>query len=605
MSLTFRSFAWLLIPLSVACGSKIGAGDDRVGSWTPTPPTVARPRVGSPGATAERLASLRGLGPDGDRSSGTLSPRAAQPETGSEPSALPRPEDAASSPLLRCAGRRTTRLAIAGNLDPDTLEIEAPFDVHAAANTAHFSSTFTIFDGGVLDTLEVYFRRGARAWEYHALNREVEVGSGSLVFDEEGALSHLERSQALLLPGLEREPLGLFLGTPLDEGGTGRDGITSMPGPSTLSYAEVDGAPTSIGAACPDSVSGAAPSSRAPVCAPARTTRIAVVANLPSGTKLSGTWNALQPEATSAHRAQLFAYDSSGAAAKMDLYFRRLTQQKWEYRVLLGGNEPGRELGRGQLLFNLDGSLARHEQGAALRLPSAGAEADVIELDFGRGSEEGGSGVDGTTSLPQPTWVQHISRDGHAASFAACSSAFPSGTENDVPAAFWRDVYGETPAPLPVEPGRMTTWIRVSVCVTPTTAVVSDAFDPANAFLGVDAVFAVRVWDAHLTETNLNLFLRHEAARTWRGYWIGPTGLLPHVLRLDFSETGSLAAWGGAHELRLPLPGGRPGPAIRLSLVGALDAQGVEQTATPAWCSDPSWWDIAADGQASGEATGG
>lgn len=468
---------------------------------------------------------------------------------------------------------------------PDVAEAFDPLNPFVTAN---FSTTVTLFDGGALANLDIYFSRG-EAWEYHALIGNEQLGSGQLFFDDAGALTHHERFEPLAVRDAAGGvwPIQLELGTALDEGGDGRDGMTANDEPFTVAYLDVDGAPSSLGYTCPPTLSGAPPSSSAVQCAASATTRLSLSANL-------------RPDIDSRLDTRLFAYDATGAAVAFFVRFRKLGDLRWSYWVELAG-EVAQEVGRGTLRFNADGSLAHHAPSRELRLTALDGSSSTIQLDLGVGTEDAGNGVDGITSFPQETWVRRVGHDGHPGLLGACPSVFSDGSDWGVPAAFALEDYSAMLVRPPQLPGRMTTLLGVNACLDPTTPLLGDddTFDLNHPLEGSDQSFAVQLLDAELKPHQVSLYLRHVGSRRWRARVLTLDASAPHELgtvQLDFSQDGWLEHVGGSSELRFPLSSGRPGPAVPLDFGRPLDQPGEHPSRTVTWCPDHAFGSLQANG---------
>jgi hypothetical protein len=144
----------------------------------------------------------------------------------------------------------TTRIALIANLYGD-----APVAPSWDASRPEASATFIVSgspytsDGHVVD-LRLYFAKtDAQSWQWHALATNVgtagsELGAGTLLFDDEGALESAAVIMTLRLPhtdGSLSAPVELFLGTPIGRDADGFDGVTATSETSRLLSYEQDG----------------------------------------------------------------------------------------------------------------------------------------------------------------------------------------------------------------------------------------------------------------------------------------------------------------------------------------------------------------------------
>lgn len=149
-----------------------------------------------------------------------------------------------------CSAEATTRIALIANLYADA-PLAASWDPARPEARSTFIVSGSPFtgDGHVVD-LRLYFaKRDERTWQWHALatnagSPHAELGTGTLTFDETGALESAVSSTTLRLPRLDGSlsaPVELWLGTPVGADADGFDGVTSTPEPSGLDSYEQDG----------------------------------------------------------------------------------------------------------------------------------------------------------------------------------------------------------------------------------------------------------------------------------------------------------------------------------------------------------------------------
>lgn len=163
------------------------------------------------------------------------------------------------APTSALPPRATTTANIVANLDSSEAVPTAAWDAQDPANTANFSDTLTVYDSlGQAHTLDVYFRKEADAsWTWHALaageevvggtaGQNSEVATGTLAFDTTGALQTVTGNApgdiAIDFVGATAgQPVQLNLGTSIDAGGTGQDGVTQYSSASNVSSHSQDG----------------------------------------------------------------------------------------------------------------------------------------------------------------------------------------------------------------------------------------------------------------------------------------------------------------------------------------------------------------------------
>jgi hypothetical protein len=500
-----------------------------------------------------------------------------------------------------CTGKRTTRIELAGTFDARTAPLPEWFrwDPGSPVGSASYAIFFAIYDGGARSDAVLAFLPEEDAplgWSYHLALTDPprEVGSGRLKFDSSGTLMHHEVVQAVTIPGRDDWSIDVWLGTPFDEGGSGRDGLVVMDETTSVSSLSVDGKARALGVACEDAA-GATPARQALPCPARATTRLSLRANLHASSEVTTAgWSALEPKVDAAFVAQLFAYDADGAAASIDLVFRKVAEAAWEYHALLTDVAGDHELGAGALAFNPDGTLAAHRVSAPLRLPHPdGTWGEPIELDFGVGTNDGGEGVEGVTSFEQASWMLAVKRDGHPGHLVACPVRFEDGSDFNVPPPFAWEAYREMTKPAPSTAGQMSTFFAVIACVDPTTPVSTVPFDPAHPAQTADYAVGADVLDAELHVHHLDLYLRHVGGGRWSG-WLSSLERGAQQQHGSFQwqldERGSLVSVVGPTEVRFPLSSGRLGPPLRLDVSSTTGSQFV------AWCPQHGEVHAGADG---------
>lgn len=151
-----------------------------------------------------------------------------------------------------CAAQPTTRIELSANLH---VEAATPAKWDSAA--PELSSSLTVSsvayaaDGQVVQLRIVFVSQGPGAFDWHVLTTAAtphELGSGTITFDERGALESVDTVLELHLSsasGVVGAPIQLFFGSSLEQGGDGLQ-LTSTGEPSLLrSYAQDGHAPLS------------------------------------------------------------------------------------------------------------------------------------------------------------------------------------------------------------------------------------------------------------------------------------------------------------------------------------------------------------------------
>ncbi len=161
-----------------------------------------------------------------------------------------------SAPTAALEPRGTAVISVAANLNSTDSVPAMPWSVADPGSTSNFSTTMTVYDSlGNSHPLNVYFNKtGENTWAWHALasgdelnpaspGAYVEVGSGALSFNSEGALDTNSSTTATVSFGgaTAAQEIELNFGTPLASGGTGVDGITQFASPTGVSSQNQDG----------------------------------------------------------------------------------------------------------------------------------------------------------------------------------------------------------------------------------------------------------------------------------------------------------------------------------------------------------------------------
>jgi flagellar hook protein FlgE len=153
--------------------------------------------------------------------------------------------------------KSTSKMEITANLDATATPPALPWDPQSPGSTSNLTTTMTVFDSlGNAHTLDVAFRKtGAGSWDYHVLAKgsemaggpptgNMEVGSGTLTFDTNGALTNVTTTSGGTMSfagAAPNQPMAFSFGNPTSAGGTGLDGITQYGSPSAIAAQNQDG----------------------------------------------------------------------------------------------------------------------------------------------------------------------------------------------------------------------------------------------------------------------------------------------------------------------------------------------------------------------------
>ncbi len=165
--------------------------------------------------------------------------------------------------------------------------------------------------------------------------------------------------------------------------------------------------------------------------APARSTdTITVRGNLDSTATVAGAWTVdpttmavTDPKANSNFSTSMVIYDSLGKPIQMDIYFRKNTVGDWEYHAITdGGNLTGgtagqaTEVANGRLTFDSQGRLVSNEPDPAAVPatfnPINAVNPQTLSFQFGSGTADGGSGLDGITQYASSSAMSFVTQAG-------------------------------------------------------------------------------------------------------------------------------------------------------------------------------------------------
>lgn len=151
--------------------------------------------------------------------------------------------------------KTTGKISIAANLDSSAATPTAAWDPQNPSATSNLSTSVTSYDSlGNAHSVDVYFRKNAAGqWDYHMLAKgselappqtgNAEIGSGSLTFDSNGALTNVTQTGGTpsFTGATPNQPITLDFGTPTSAGGTGLTGTTQYGSASTINSQNQDG----------------------------------------------------------------------------------------------------------------------------------------------------------------------------------------------------------------------------------------------------------------------------------------------------------------------------------------------------------------------------
>jgi flagellar hook protein FlgE len=159
-------------------------------------------------------------------------------------------------PTSALSPHATEAMTVTANLDSNSVAPVAAWDITDPSSTSNFSTSMTVYDSlGNGHTMDIYFRRTVtNEFEYHVVasgddlvpaapGTNVEIGSGTLVFDSNGALSSETASNISVSFAGATGPqaISLDFGESIAEGGTGLGGTTQFASANSVSAQSQDG----------------------------------------------------------------------------------------------------------------------------------------------------------------------------------------------------------------------------------------------------------------------------------------------------------------------------------------------------------------------------
>jgi flagellar hook protein FlgE len=175
--------------------------------------------------------------------------------------------------------------------------------------------------------------------------------------------------------------------------------------------------------------------------APKVTKTLKVVANLDASAQAPvAAWDPAAPATTSNLATSMTVYDSLGNSHVLDVYFRKTGPGAWDYHVLAKGTEVAGgpptgnvEVTGGALTFDTAGALASNVPSGAGTVDFNGAAVgQPLNIDFGKPTAGGGTGVTGLTQYGSPSSVASQSQDGYASGALAGVKIDADGVVNGV-----------------------------------------------------------------------------------------------------------------------------------------------------------------------------
>jgi flagellar hook protein FlgE len=155
---------------------------------------------------------------------------------------------------------------------------------------------------------------------------------------------------------------------------------------------------------------------------PNATTELVVSANLNANADPAPAWDPADPGGTSTFPTSVTVYDSLGNAHEVTVYFRKETDNTWDWHAMVDGGEvtngvPGTptEVADGVLTFDTSGALDTESTTTSVFDFLGAAQGQTIAFDFGDSiTTDAGSGLGGTTQIGSASTTTGLVQDGFA-----------------------------------------------------------------------------------------------------------------------------------------------------------------------------------------------
>jgi flagellar hook protein FlgE len=169
---------------------------------------------------------------------------------------------------------------------------------------------------------------------------------------------------------------------------------------------------------------------------PAATTLVEVTANLDADDPIQAVaWDPTDPAGTSNYSTTITVYDSLGNSRAVEVYFRKVAANAWEWHAMVDGGElaggtPGvtTEIADGAMTFTVNGELDTEVINNNTVDFLGAAPGQVIDFDFGDSiTTDGGNGLTGTTGFAGANSINFQRQDGFATGTLQNISVTPDG----------------------------------------------------------------------------------------------------------------------------------------------------------------------------------
>jgi flagellar hook protein FlgE len=161
-----------------------------------------------------------------------------------------------------------------------------------------------------------------------------------------------------------------------------------------------------------------------------------VTVNLSAAADAAPAWDAADPINTSTFHTSTTVYDSLGNAHDVTLYFRKDSDNSWDWHAMVNGDEITNapagepfEVANGTLTFDTNGALDT-EATTQSGFDFIGAtQGQVVDFDFGDSiTDDGGTGLAGSTQLGAASTITGLAQNGFAGGSVSGVTVSGNGT---------------------------------------------------------------------------------------------------------------------------------------------------------------------------------
>lgn len=156
---------------------------------------------------------------------------------------------------------------------------------------------------------------------------------------------------------------------------------------------------------------------------PKATSSVTMAVNIDSREDIPAAFVASDPEATSNFSSSVTVYDSLGTGHLSTVYFRKASENNWEWHALVDSGEitggtsgTMEETANGTISFDTNGALDTETiTSSGFDFTGGATQNQSISFDFGTSiTTDSGSGLDGTTQFASASSTNYQDQDGYS-----------------------------------------------------------------------------------------------------------------------------------------------------------------------------------------------